>query len=78
MHHIFSLSRIIKIQVFLNHKLTSVRLEQQRHIAQPVVFTTRLSAHCLKPISTYTPYFFSILDNENSGIVEPRNDFSTT
>jgi hypothetical protein len=58
--------------------MTSVRLEPQWHITQPVVFTTRPLARCFKPISTYTPYFFSIWDNENSVILEPQNDFSTT
>ena len=64
--------------IFSNHKMTSARLEPQRHITQPVVFTTRALDRCLKNISTYTPYFFSISDNENSGILEPQNDFSTT
>jgi hypothetical protein len=37
----FSLASIIKIQPFSNQKMTSVRLEPQLHITQPVVFTTR-------------------------------------
>jgi hypothetical protein len=56
--NLFSLACIIKIQPFSNHKMTSVGLEPQWYITQPVVFTTKPLARCWKPNATYSPDFF--------------------
>jgi hypothetical protein len=40
--------------------MTSVGLESQCYMIQPVVFTTRSLARCWKPNATYSPYFFTL------------------
>ena len=55
----FSPAGIINIRYISNHKMTSVRLEPQWHITQPVVFTMhyRPLVRCWKhgDAATYSP-----------------------